>query len=142
MDAKKWWAGIAAGLAPIAVVAAMWPSFEPFLDWFVKVSLLILDRPTVQAVLASMALGVLLAGWLPHFAPDKWEAGRTKAVTRFVSFVLTFAGCYVLLHPQTLQEQAYALFYCGLSSVASAQAWTTASGLLYRMKDKPESLKP
>lgn len=141
MDAKKWWAGLGAALVPIAAVFAMWPSFEPALDWFVRVSMLILDRPTVQAVLVSMTVGVLLSGWLPHFAPATWPAGRTEGVTKFLCGILTFLSCYFLLNPHGLEEQKIALVYCGLSCLASAQAWTMASGLFYRIAAKPESLK-
>lgn len=141
-DKAKWWAGVAAGLAPIAVVAAMWPSFEPALDWFMKTSLLILERPVVQAVLVSMGIGVLLAGFLPHLhLLDNWPPSRTRAVTRGLCIAVTFAACYVLLSPVDSQQQAYALVYATLSGLASSAVWTTISNLLYRVAPKPESLK-
>ncbi len=142
MDAKKWWAGLGAALVPVAAVFAMWPSFEPALDWFVRTSTTILERPTVQALLTSMTTGVLMALFLPHVLPDKLSAGVTKALTRFLCGSVAFAACYVLLAPHTRQEQSYALVYATLAWLASAQVWTTASGLLYRVAEKPESLKP
>lgn len=141
-DRKKWWTGLGAALLPVAAVFAMWPSFEPAFDWFFRMTMLILDRPVVQAVLGSMTVGVLLAGFLPHLhLLDRWPAERTKAVTRLLCVAVTFACCYILLNPQDSQQQSYALVYATLAGLASSAAWTTAAGLLYRVADKPESLK-
>ena len=141
-DPKKWWAGLGAALVPVAAVFAMWPTFEPALEWFVKTSILILERPVVQAVLVSMAIGVLLAGFLPHLhLLDNWPPSRTRAVTRGLCIAVTFAACYVLLNPVDSQQQAYALVYATLSGLASSAVWTTISNLLYRVAPKPESLK-
>lgn len=134
----KFWTGLGAALVPIGAVAAMWPQFEPALDWFVRTSALILERPTVQALIVSMLLGVLLAGFLPHVVPGTWRPSATKAITRGLCMTVTFAACGVLLRDQ---PAAYALVYCTLSALASSAVWTTASGLLYRVADKPESLK-
>lgn len=136
---KAFWTATAATVAPIAAVAAMWPNFEPALDWFVRTSSLILERPTVQAVIVSMTLGVLLALFIPQIAPGKWQPSTTKAMTRVLCMAVTFASCLVLLRGQ--QEASITLVYATLSALASSAVWTTASGLLYRVTDKPESLK-
>ena len=141
MNTGKWWAGLGAALVPVAAVFALWPTFEPALDWFVKTSILILDRPVVQALIVSMAIGVMLSGFLPHLAPAKWQPSTTRLVTRLVCGGVTFASCYALLNPQDAAQQRYALVYCTLAWMASAQVWTTLSNLFYRVAPKPESLK-
>jgi len=141
MDKSKLYTSLLSIVGALAALFAFWPNFEPALDWFVRTSILILERPVVQAVLASMSIGVLLAGFLPHLhLLDHWPAGRTKAVTRLLCVAVTFGCCYVLINPEDSQQQ-YALVYATLAGLASSAAWTTISGLLYRVAPKPESLK-
>lgn len=137
---KAWWTGAGAALVPIAAVFAMWGNFEPALDWFVKTSILILERPVVQAVIVSMVIGVMLSGFLPHILPGKWQPSTTRMVTRLVCGGVTFIACYVLLNPTPGQEPI-ALVYCTLAWMSSASVWTTLSNLFYRVAPKPESLK-
>jgi hypothetical protein len=141
MNAPKWQAGILSAVAGLAAIFAFWPSFEPALDWFIKNSAIILERPQVQAVLGSMTIGVLLAGFLPHVAPGYWPMERTKALTRLVSFLVTGICAYYLAAPTNPVEVRTAMIYALLAALASAQVWTTLSGLLYKVAPKPESLK-
>jgi hypothetical protein len=141
MDKSKWYASLISVIAALAGIFAFWPSFEPALDWFIRNSAIILERPQVQAVIASIVIGVLLAGFLPHIAPGKWPAEQTKALTRFVSFAVTGICAYFLANPSNAVESRTAMIYALLAALASAQVWTTLSGLLYRVAPKPESLK-
>ena len=141
MDKTKWGAGLLSVVATLAAVFAFWPSFEPALDWFIKNSAIILERPQVQAVLGSMTIGVLLAGFLPHVAPGHWPMEKTKALTRFASFLVTGICAYYLAAPSNPVEVRTALIYALLAALASAQVWTTLSGLVYKVATKPESLK-
>jgi peptidoglycan/LPS O-acetylase OafA/YrhL len=142
MNTPKWQAGILSAVAGLAAIFAFWPSFEPALDWFIKNSAIILERPQVQAVIASIAIGVMLAGFLPHVVPGRWPAETTKALTRLVCFLVTGICAYFLANPTNPVESRTALIYALLAALASAQVWTTLSGLLYRVAPKPESLKP
>lgn len=142
MNTPKWQAGLLSLVTGLAAVFAFWPSFEPALDWFVKNSAIILERPQVQAVIGAITIGVLLALFLPHMLPGKWSRTTTKAVTRFVSFLTTGICAYVLANPTNPVEVRTALVYALLAALASAQLWTTFSGLLYRVAPTPESLKP
>jgi len=142
MDKSKWYASLLSVVAALAGIFAFWPSFEPALDWFIKNSAIILERPQVQAVLGSMTIGVLLAGFLPHVAPGRWPMERTEALTRLVCFVVTGICAYFLAAPANPVEVRTALIYALLAALASAQVWTTLSGLIYRVAPKPESLKP
>lgn len=141
MNTPKWQAGILSVVAGLAAIFAFWPSFEPALDWMIKNCVIILERPQVQAVLVSMTIGVLLASGLPHVAPDRWAASRTKALTRLVSFLVTGVCAYYLANPTNPVEARTALIYALLAALASAQVWTTLSGLVYQVAPKPESLK-
>lgn len=145
MDKKQWYVSLLSAITALAALFALWPNFEPALDWFVRTSALILLRPQVQAVLASIAVGVLLAGLLPHVPLPWWQrrpSGTTKAVTRFLCVLVTFAACMALSDPHSAFEQRSALVYSTLAAFASSAVWTTLSGLLYRVGNlKPESLK-
>lgn len=141
MDKSKWLASALSVVTALAGIFAFWPTFEPALDWFVKTSSLILGRPQVQAVIASITIGVMLAGVLPHVAPDNWPSSRTKALTRLVSFLVTGVCAYYLAAPINPVDQRTALIYALLAALASAQVWTTLSGILYKVAPKPESLK-
>ncbi len=142
MDKSKWYASLLSVVAALAGLFAFWPTFEPALDWFVKNSAIILMRPQVQAVIVAIAIGVLLAGFLPYIAPGKWPAARTEALTRLVCFLTTGTCAYFLAAPVTPTDVRTALIYALLAALASAQVWTTLSGLLHRVTPKPESLQP
>jgi len=141
MDKPKLFASLLSVVTALAGIFAFWPSFEPALDWFVRNSAIILERPQVQAVIASMMIGVLLAGFLPHIVPGKWPSEKTQALTRLVCFLVTGICAYVLANPRDAVEMRTALIYALLAALASAQVWTTMSGLIYRVAPKPESLK-
>lgn len=141
MEKSKWQAALLSTVTALAGIFAFWPTFEPALDWFIKNSAIILERPQVQAVLGSMTIGVLLAGFLPHVAPGHWPMEKTKALTRFVSFLVTGICAYYLAAPTNPVEVRTAMIYALLAALASAQVWTTLSGLLYKVAPKPESLK-
>lgn len=142
MDKNKWYASALSFVAALAGIFAFWPTFEPALDWFVKNLALIIMRPQVQAIMASITIGVLLAGFLPHAVPGRWSMERTKALTRFACFIVTGVCSYVLTNPTSPADVRTALIYALLAALASSQVWTTFSGLLYRVTDKPDSLKP
>lgn len=113
--------------------------------WFIDTSALILLRPQVQAVLTSIAVGVLLAGFLPH-VPLPWvqrlQPSTTKALTRLVCVLVTFSTCMALSDPQNPFETRSALVYATLAALSASAAWTTLAGLIYRFQHiRPESLK-
>lgn len=128
--------------ATAAAIGVFWQHIEPMATWFVTNSGIILQRPQVQAVITSMVIGVLLAGALPHILPGRFDAGLTKALTRLLCVVVTFACAYWLTDPQNDVERRTAMIYALMSALSASAIWTTVSGLVYRVAGKPESLKP
>lgn len=145
MENKKWFASFVASITALGMLFAQWANFEQALDWFLKVSLLIMERPTIQAVIVSIMAGVSLASFIPHLPIPwlrNWSPDKTKYWTRFTAIVTTFGFCALLLHPQDIDQWSVAFPYCTLAAGLSSALWTTLSGLLYRVVTKPESLKP
>jgi hypothetical protein len=123
---------------------AFWPSVQPFADWFIATSGNLLQRPVVHAVLTAVTLGVLVAGFVPHIPLkliQNWPPTTTKAVTRSVGVLVAFLVAYRLQGPSTQKEIEAALIFSTLAATTTSAAWTTLSGLLYRVKAKPESLQ-
>lgn len=135
------WKALAASLAPIAVVAAMWPQFEPFADWLLKIILLAFERPLFQLGGTAIVAGLTLACFIPHIVPAKWQAGTTKGWTRFMAGLFTGGFFLLLTRPVTPPQWADCLTFAFCAGGASAAGWTTFSGWFYRVADKPESLK-
>ena len=141
---KKWYASMISVLTAAAGVLAFWPSFEPALEWFLKVSMIILDKPLNQAILTAIIAGVSLASFVPHIplrCVHDWPPQKTRAVTRTVAVVTTFVCCLLLLAPDTRYAWAVAFFQATIAAGFSSAVWTTLSGLYYRIAAKPESLK-
>ncbi len=136
----------AALTAATSVVAllALWPQVQPFADWLLVTSGSLLQRPVVHAVLTAVTLGVLVAGFVPHIPLgliQRWPVGTTKAVTRSVGVIVAFLVAYRLQAPSSQKEVEAAFIFSTLAATTTSAAWTTLSGLLYRVKAKPESLK-
>lgn len=145
MDKKKWYASLLATITAAGVLAGQWSNFEAFADWLLKVSGLILERPTIQAVIVSILCGLSVAVFIPHIpAPclARWSPTVTKFLTRLTAVVISATFCAILLQPDTTAEWVVAFPYCTLSAGMSSALWTTLQGPLYRVVKKPESLKP
>jgi hypothetical protein len=141
---KKWYASLISVLTAAAGVLAFWPSFEPALEWFLKVSMIILENQVARAVMTSIIAGVSLASFVPHIPSQRihdWPAHKTKAVTRTVAVITTFACCLLLLQPGSPYTWAVAFFHATIAAGFSSAVWTTLSGLYYRIAPRPESLK-
>jgi hypothetical protein len=134
----KWTAAATAILG----VLALWPAAQPFADWFLTTSGSLLQRPVVHAVITAIALGVLVAAFVPHLPIlNRLKPDTTKAVTRLVGVVVAFVVAYRLQAPGTDKEQEAALIFSTLAAGTTSAAWTTFAGLFYRFKARPESLK-
>lgn len=144
MEKKKWYTSLLATLTAMGVLFAQWSNFEQALDWFLKVSMLILDRPTIQAVIVSILAGVSLASFLPHTpfpCRRRWSPNKTKYWTRFTAVTTTAIFCVILLQPKGIDAWSVAFPYATLAAGLSSALWTTLAGLLYKVVPKPESLK-
>lgn len=136
-------AAITAATSVVALLA-LWPQVQPFADWLLATSGTLLGRPVVRAVLTAVTLGVLVAGFVPHIPLkfiQNWPPATTKAVTRSVGVLVAFLVAYRLQGPTTQKEIEAALIFSTLAATTTSAAWTTLSGLLYRVKAKPESLQ-
>lgn len=136
----KWTAAATA----IVGVLALWPQAQPFVDWFLSTSGNLLQRPVVHAVITAIAVGVLVAAFIPHIPlphMDRLEPNTTKALTRTVAVVVSFLVAYRLQAPSTGKEQEAALIFSTLAAGTTSALWTTFAGFLYRFKARPESLK-
>lgn len=138
---KKFWTWLAGALGPIALVAGMWPQFEPFADWLIKVFTLALERPLFQLGGSAIVAGLTLAVFIPHIVPAKWQAGTTKGWTRFMAGFFTLGFFLLLTRPTTPAQWADCGTFGFVAGGAAAAAWTTFAGWFYKVVDKPESLK-
>ncbi len=131
---------IAGGITLVGVIALLqaWPHLRPVLDWAWANLGVILGREQVQAVLASLAIGVLLGVVLPRWLCGDWTPYKTRAVTGMVCSAVTFAAALALV--PTRIGFVYAL----LSAVATPTVSAAIRSAWYWAKPeaKPESLQP
>ena len=134
-------AGLAGGITLLALLAAIgagWGHLEPLATWAVKNLGAIAAREQVQAILASSALGVSAAAWLPHLLPHSWTPARTRLVTGLIGSGLTFAAAFALVPSRV------GFVYACLAASATPTASQAIAGLIYWLKPcaKPGSLQP
>lgn len=139
MTAKKkaaWGGGIT--LASIVAVLALWPQVEPLASWAINNLGVILAREQVQAVLASLSIGVLTGVFLPRWMPEDWSPAKTRSVTGLVCAGITF-GAAIALVPTRVGT-----VYAVLAAVATPTASEAIAGIWYWLRPcaKPESLQP
>lgn len=137
-------AAFAAAITPLLALAAFWPSIEPAANWFLATIGRILERPVVHSVVTAITLGVLFAAFVPHVPWKRvqaWAPDRTKMVTRCVAVAIAGLVAFRLQHPKSADEYEAAIIFSTLAAGFTSALWTTLAGFLYRVKDKPESLK-
>lgn len=129
---------LAGGLVVLAAIGTGWGHIEPLLSWAFNNLGLILEREQVQAVLASLAGGVLLGAWLPHVLPTRWSPAKTQVVTGIACSLFTLVIAATLVSTRT------GVVYAVLAAVATPTVSRAIAGLIYVLKPaaKPESLQP
>lgn len=139
---KAWLTGLGTILALVGVA---WSKIEPMATWLFANAGIVLLRPMVQAVLTSMAVGILIAGTVPHLPLRRvraWPPDFTKTMTRLACIVITFSCALVLMNPQNDVEWRTSFVYAMLASGSASATWTFLAGLLYKAESlRPESLK-
>lgn len=135
-------AATAAAVTPFLGLFAFWDKLEPALNWGVKLISLIASNSSAQALLESIGAAVVLCAFIPYLPGlHRLQPSTTKAWTRFGCGLLTFTFYLVLVEPVGLTRWAHAVFEGIIAGGAASALWTTAAGLLYKVADKPESLK-
>jgi hypothetical protein len=125
-------------LASVVAVLALWPQIEPAATWAMRNLGVILGREQVQAVLASLSIGVLLGVVLPRWLCGDWPPAKTRAVTGIACSLVTFAAALALV------PNRIGFVYAILSAVATptVSAAIRSAWFWMRPEDKPESLLP